>query len=142
MIIVIRGDKSNIEVIYYGPVKANGFGMRRVATASTTLCLTICSAWGQAGTAADEVSKGHNLAVKICATCHVAVPDQVAKPLLNPPARSFASIAQRNDLTAAWLENFIATTHRSLDNPKGMPNPDLAAYQVKEVATYLMSLRK
>jgi len=62
--------------------------------------------------------------------------------MMSPAARSFAAIAQRHDLTAAWLENFIATTHRGLDTPKGMPNPDLAAYQVKQVTAYIMSLRK
>lgn len=114
--------------------------MRRTATGLAVFGLAIASAWGQAGS--DDVSKGHYLAVRICSTCHVAAPDQVAKPLLSPPATPLMTIAQRKDLTAAWLENFMATTHRGLDNPKGMPNPDLADYQVKQIAAYVMSLRK
>ena len=45
-------------------------------------------------------------------------------------------------LTEESLEKFITAAHRGLDNPKGMPNPDLAAYQIKQVAAYIMSLRK
>ncbi len=104
--------------------------------------LGLCSAWGQAGNAADDVSKGHYLAVMICATCHVAAPDQPQLPFLKPPAPSFASIAQRKDIDEESLSKFLTTTHRGLDSPKGMPNPDLAAYQVKQVIAYLLSLRK
>jgi cytochrome c1 len=63
-------------------------------------------------------------------------------PILDPPAPSFESIAQRTDIGAEWLEEFITTTHRGLDSPKGMPNPSLVDYQVKEVVAYLLSLRK
>ena len=81
-------------------------------------------------------------AAHVCSICHLAAPDQAAKPLLNPPGPPFAAIAQRPALTEESLEKFITTAHRGLDNPKGMPNPDLAAYQVKQVAAYIMSLRK
>ena len=91
---------------------------------------------------ASEVSKGHELAAIVCSNCHVAAADQRFPPILNPPAPSFASIAQRKDVTAESLAKFIATTHRGLDNPSGMPNPSLADYQVKEVVAYLLSLRK
>ena len=109
--------------------------------------MTIGSAWaqgaGQGGdfTAAD-VRAGHNLAVKVCAVCHLAAPDQSAQPMMRPPAPPFASIMQRNDITADSLRTFIATTHRGLDEPNGMPNPDLADFQVKQAVAYLMSLRK
>jgi mono/diheme cytochrome c family protein len=97
-------------------------------------------AWSQGDNA--DVSQGHVLAVRICSICHLAALDQEAKPLLNPPGPSFQSIAQRQGLTADALGKFIATAHRGLDNPKGMPNPDLAPYQVKQAAAYIMSLRK
>jgi len=116
--------------------------MIRIATGLTVFWLTMCAATAQPADTAGDVDKGHYLAVRVCAVCHVAAPDQTNKPLLNPPASSFAAIMQRKDVTADWLENFIATTHRGLDNPKGMPNPDLAAYQVKQVVAYMMSLRK
>jgi len=104
--------------------------------------MTCCPAWAQAGDASDEVRKGHHLAALVCAICHVAAADQPYEPVLRPPAPSFASIAQRMDLDAAKLQKFIATTHRGLDEPNGMPNPELLDSQVKEVVAYLLSLRK
>lgn len=115
--------------------------MQTVTTWLTVFWLSVGSAAAQQAAAADDLSKGRYLAVMICATCH-AVPDHPQKPLLDPPAPSLASIAQRKDADADSLAKFLATTHRNLANPKGMPNPDLAAYQVKEVVAYLLSLRK
>ena len=37
---------------------------------------------------------------------------------------------------------FLATTHQGLDNPAGMPYPNLADFQTKEVIGYILSLRK
>lgn len=91
---------------------------------------------------ARELRAGHQLASMLCGTCHVAAPDQPFVPILNPPAPPFASIVQRNDFNADWLQNFLTTTHRGLDMPNGMPSPYLADYQVKQVVAYLMSLRK
>ena len=105
------------------------------------LALAVCSAGGQERPT-DEVQKGHQLAIILCANCHVAAPDQPSMPVLNPATPSFQALAQRRDLTSAGLEKFITTTHRGLDNPNGMPNPSLADYQVKQVIAYLLSLRK
>ena len=116
--------------------------MRRTSTWLVALWICICSAAGQETTSADDLRTGHRLAIMVCAFCHVAAPDQANMPILNPPAPSFESIAQRTDVTADWLENFITTTHRGLDNPSGMPNPSLLDYQVKQVTAYLLSLRK
>ena len=116
--------------------------MRTALAVLATLCLTAPPAFSQGATAADEVSQGHILAVRVCSICHLAAPDQERKPLLDPPGPPFQSIAQRPGLTADALEKFITTAHRGLDNPKGMPNPDLAPYQVKQAAAYIMSLRK
>ena len=116
--------------------------MRRTITWLVVGWVGVCSAWGQDASSADNVRKGHRLAIMVCAFCHVAASDQARMPILNPPAPSFESIAQRTDISAEWLEQFISTTHRGLDNPSGMPNPSLLDYQVKEVTAYLLSLRK
>ena len=63
-------------------------------------------------------------------------------PILHPPAPPFASIAQRKDLSVESLQKFLTSTHRDLATQKGMPNPDLADFQVKEAIAYLLSLRK
>jgi mono/diheme cytochrome c family protein len=117
-------------------------------TGSAALALVGLTLFGLAAPAlsqsdnGDAVSKGHFLAMHICSICHLAAPDQASKPLLNPPGPPFAAIARQPGLTEESLEKFIAAAHRGLDNPKGMPNPDLAAYQIKQVAAYIMSLRK
>jgi mono/diheme cytochrome c family protein len=115
---------------------------RWLVAACIIVCFAGCSATAQEGNGANEVSRGHELAAIVCSNCHVAAADQRFPPILNPPAPSFTSIAQRKDVTAESLAKFITTTHRGLDNPSGMPNPSLADYQVKQVVAYLLSLRK
>jgi len=78
----------------------------------------------------------------ICAYCHLAASDQQDKPVLQPPAPPFATIAQRRDLSADFLRTFLATTHRDVDARRGMPNPELMDFQIKQVTAYLLSLRK
>jgi mono/diheme cytochrome c family protein len=90
----------------------------------------------------DDIRKGHQLAATICAICHVAAPDQAYAPIMKPPAPSFDSIAQRKDTTVDSLRLFMTTTHRGLDAPKGMPDPELMDYQIREITAYILSLRK
>jgi len=113
--------------------------MRIGSFAFVAVCLATSSAFAQP---ADDVRKGHDLAAIVCANCHVAAADQRFKPILNPPAPSFESIAQRPDTSAESLEKFMTTTHRGLDNPAGMPNPYLMDYQLKQAVAYILSLRK
>jgi len=40
------------------------------------------------------------------------------------------------------LTRFLTTTHRGLDNPQGMPNPDFMDYQIKQIVAYFLSLYK
>ena len=116
--------------------------MRIASTWLVVFWMAVCSAWGQEGDTADDVSNGHHLAVMVCAICHVAAADQANLPILHPPAPSFESIAQRKDINADSLRNFLTTTHAGVDNPRGMPKPEIADFQVKQVIAYLLSLRK
>ena len=95
-------------------------------------------AWGQE--AADDVTQGHRLASELCSICHLATPDQATLPIRHPPAPPFAKIMHRKDITAEWLTNFLKTTHRGLDEPRGMPNLELADFQIKQIVAYLMSV--
>jgi hypothetical protein len=97
---------------------------------------------GPAAAQENEVEQGHHLATLICSACHVAAPDQDFEPILRPPAPPFVSIAERRDLTADYLQTFLSTTHRDVLNPKGMPNPLLLDYQIKQISAYILSLRK
>jgi len=116
--------------------------MRAFNLAVVGLYLAIGAALAQPPENADDVRKGHDLAVTICAICHVGAPDQANKPIMKPPAPSFESIARRKDTTEESLLKFMNTTHRGLDNPLGMPNPDLMDYQVRQVVAFILSLRK
>jgi mono/diheme cytochrome c family protein len=117
---------------------------RLVLTLLVFMLSSFAFTWGQAVSAqnAEDVQKGHALAIKVCSVCHIAAPDQPSKPILTPPAPSFESIVRQKAFDAESLTHFLATTHRGLDNPKGMPNLDLMDYQIKEIVTYFLSLYK
>jgi mono/diheme cytochrome c family protein len=116
--------------------------MRNIFALFVALLTVTYPSWGQESANLNDVRAGHTLAIDVCANCHVAAPDQPDKPILRQPAPSFESIAQRESVNEDWLHNYLKTTHRGLDNPKGMPNPRLLEFQIKQVAAYLLSLRK
>jgi mono/diheme cytochrome c family protein len=123
----------------------NGFrrSMACILSAGVSIYLmTTHSAHSQRDAAADLVTKGHHLAAEVCSICHLAAPDQAHLPLMRPPAPPFEEIAQRQDIDADYLRKFLTTTHRDLKTDKGMPNPNLADFQIKEVTAYILSLRK
>jgi mono/diheme cytochrome c family protein len=116
--------------------------MIRMAPAIVVLSVLASSAWSQETAPADDVQQGHRLANLICSNCHVASSDQQFAPILRPPAPSFESIAKRESTSADSIRKFLTTTHRDISSPDGMPNPQLLDFQVRQVAAYLMSLRK
>jgi hypothetical protein len=103
------------------------------------LAVVATRAWPQETDAASEAERGHYLATLICSNCHFATPDQTFAPILRPPAPTFASIVQRLDDGA--IATFIASTHRDVSNPEGMPNPQLLDFQVRQITAYMASLR-
>ncbi len=117
--------------------------MRLTLASLVFALLFIGRSWGQPDALnAEEVQKGHELAIHICGICHVAAPDQPYQPIRRPPASSFAAIVRQKTFDAESLTRFMKATHRGLDNPQGMPNPDLMDYQIKEVVAYFLSLYK
>jgi len=96
----------------------------------------------QASGLSDDLQNGHYLAVLICSNCHVASPDQSIEPVLQPPAPSLESIAKRSTTSSDTIRAFLATTHRNISNPAGMPNPELLDFQTRQVVAYVLSLRK
>lgn len=116
--------------------------MRLMLILLAFVLFSISHAWGQAAIPpnAEDVQNGHTLATRVCAVCHIAAPDQPSPPMLSPPAPSFASIVRQKTFDAQSLTHFLTTTHRGLDNPKRMPNPDLADFQIKEIVAYFLSL--
>jgi len=116
--------------------------MQLILTVLVFILFFIGRTLGQPAPNAEDVQKGHELAIHLCAICHVAAPDQPAQPIMKPPAPSFASIVRKKTFDAESLTQFMKTTHRGLDNPVGMPNPDLMDYQIKQIVAYFLSLYK
>jgi hypothetical protein len=105
--------------------------------------LTIAGpAWGQMVNSAHTARKGHDLATVACSHCHQVAVDQRVAPVLTLAAPSFEAIAQRPDINADVLQHSITFTRRNVEHPTGMPNPYLLEYQVQQVVTYILSLRK
>jgi mono/diheme cytochrome c family protein len=125
------------------PVIRTGSIMRLILTSIVFTLFFIGHTWGQPGALnAEDVQKGHELAIHICAICHVAAPDQPYQPIRRPPAPSFAAIARQKAFHADSLTHFMKTTHQGLDNPQAMSNPDLMDYQIKQIVAYFLSLYK
>ncbi len=53
-----------------------------------------------------------------------------------------SSIASRPGTSTTSVQNFLLTIHLSLANGKDMPNPQLTEDEARDVAAYVMSLRK
>lgn len=105
-----------------------------------TLAAIASPAWAE--DVADDVQAGRRVAFLVCNPCHVVAPDQRYPPTLTPPAPSFESIAQRPNASIESIQQFLTTTHRDASNPKAMPNPELIESYMRQVATYIMSLRR
>ena len=118
------------------------FARRIFRTLLIIFCVAVSSARAQEGSSVDDVRKGRELALLICANCHVVARDQPDKPILRPAAVSFESIAKRQTIGADWVKMFLNSTHRGLDKPEGMPNPGLMDYQAQRITACLLSLRQ
>ena len=84
---------------------------------------------------AQEIQKGRQLALDVCAACHEVLAGQAQSPGAEAP--SFEAIAATPGMTAAAL-NVWLTAH---DHPT-MPNIVLSQANVQEVSAYLLSLRE
>lgn len=85
--------------------------------------------------AASDLAAGRELALQICANCHVVARNQPFPPRLNPPAPDFGVIASRSAVTEQGVRDFLASPHGK------MPDPMLAGYQIDLLAGYLISRR-
>jgi len=93
------------------------------------------------GGAVSSIERGRELALSICASCHVVAKDQPSAPALDPPAPAFAEIASRPATTATSVQTFIQTTHRD-GRSAPLPGLQLSDEQALDVANYIMSLRR
>ncbi|MGA3303958.1 MAG: c-type cytochrome [Methylovirgula sp.] len=115
---------------------------RMILASAATVALLAAPARAQDLSAADLIAAGHTFALRVCWTCHVVATDQTVAPILQHPAPSFLGLAQRPDLNAKALRNFLSTHNETMGKAGQMPNPRLVDYQIDEVVAYIMSLKK
>ena len=101
-----------------------------------------CAAVGPAlGQQAQKVADGREIALKVCAICHVVAEDQAAPPTMKPPAPKFAEIAARPNVTEASPRDFLMKPHGEARAMSAMPGFLMPSYQADAVISYLMSLK-
>lgn len=89
------------------------------------------------------IARGDHVARLVCSACHVVATGQEFPPMLEPPAPSFADIANRPGMTAKTIRHFILTTHWDQKTiPMTMPNLMLMPEDASALAVYIMSLKK
>jgi mono/diheme cytochrome c family protein len=89
-----------------------------------------------------QVRRGEEVAQLQCAACHVVAGKQKYLPLLEDPAPSFHSIANRPHTSEAALRHFVTTTHWDQQTVQiTMPNPGLSKTDTVAVVRYLLSLK-
>lgn len=87
--------------------------------------------------------EGENVALVVCANCHVVPANLPAQPLLRQPTRSFQDIADDPKTTARALRRYITTRHWDpYTLPMTMPDPELLDSQYDDVVAYILSLRR
>jgi mono/diheme cytochrome c family protein len=89
-----------------------------------------------------QVRRGEEVAQLQCSACHVVAENQKYPPLLENPAPSFQSIANRAQVSDAALRHFVAVTHWDQTTvPLTMPNPGLSKTDIAAVVGYILSLK-
>ncbi len=85
--------------------------MRRSAVAAFALILAFTALRPALGQEAQKVADGREIALKVCAICHVVTEDQAVPPTMKPPAPRFAEIAARPSVNEAFLRDFLLKPH-------------------------------
>lgn len=110
--------------------------------------VAVSMAWAAPGTEAQtklvvgDVEAGRHFALLACTGCHVVTPDQPFKPIRDglPRPPDFKGIANRSNVTAAFLEHHLATLP-AVPQDAHMPNPMLSSQGIRDVVAFIVSLR-
>ncbi len=91
------------------------------------------SLFGGIGAAvAQDVEHGSRLAERWCSQCHATGP----APGKSSQLPSFASIAARPGITSDMIAAFLLLPHAT------MPNPPLSGQDARDIAAFIMAMRK
>ena len=114
--------------------------MRRTALA-LSLLLAVGGVMPASGQEAQKVADGRQIALKVCAICHVVAEDQAVPPTMKPPAPKFAEIAARPNVTETFLRDFLLKPHGEARAMSAMPGFLMPSYQADAVIAYLLNLK-
>lgn len=90
-----------------------------------------------------RIEAGEELALRQCSYCHVVTSDPRYRPTLSQRIPSFEAIANDPGTTAQGLRRFITSTHWDEHSlPMAMPDQMLGPEEVRNVSSYILSLRK
>ena len=81
-----------------------------------------------------DIANGEVLARKLCVGCHVL--DPAADKIPQPDVPSFPAIADRPNQTLETLTTWLLAPHAP------MPDPHLSRTEIRDLAGYIISLRK
>jgi mono/diheme cytochrome c family protein len=109
--------------------------------AAFALILGFAAARPALGQEAQTIADGHQIALKVCAACHVVAVDQAQPPTMKPPAPPFAEIAARPNVTEAFLRDFLMHPHGEARATSAMPGFLVPGYEADAVIAYLLSLK-
>lgn len=88
-----------------------------------------------------QITSGRELTLSVCGACHVVTKDQSDIPTLRNPGPSFVSIVNRPGFSIDVFRRYLNLKDPNLGPHQGMPNPELADYQIDEIVAYVMSLK-
>ncbi len=94
-------------------------------------CLLASSAAALAG----DAVLGKEVARKLCVNCHIVEPGGAAIEV-NPSIPPFMAIAAKPDQTESLIRGFLIDPHPP------MPNIQLSAHELDNIAAYIMSLKE
>src|SRR5579871_4966444 len=115
--------------------------MRRSAFSAFALILAFAIPRLSLAQEAQKIADGREIALKVCAICHVVTEDQAVPPTMKPPAPRFADIAARPNVNEAFLRDFLLKPHGEARAMSAMPGFLIPSYQADAVIAYLMSMK-
>lgn len=92
---------------------------------------------------ADKAAEGRELALTVCAACHIVAENQRIAPILRPRATSFSAMVRYRQLTESDLRQFLRSPrHGYSATHRKMPDLKLPEQYVDALVAYILSLKQ
>jgi cytochrome c len=111
----------------------SGKARAAIALATWSLFIPLGSSWAQPSSPADA-KRGRELAARLCTNCH-AIDGETSGPI-RADVPSFPTIANRPGASAEHLAGRIIVPHPA------MPGVPLTRAEIRDIVTYIVSLKK